>query len=436
MLSQIILKSQPPTQENLDFYSTDVEALRQSVGSLLSSVGYRSCLAAAQAYANIVPQHERFRIALDTVLPQMTSGSDYALRILSSFILFSLYTPHPISMNPFRSIILEQFLSHRAVARTHVNINDTHVNEQFIWVLWKILRGEGSDIGPYSPAQLAREPLHPQMRAAQLTLIEETNISTSASSASTTVSRSSTPPLQSPRPTLVTRSSDHYPTYGSSENAFNNSSLINRSASSYEGTSKAISLLLSARSRVLTLSEQRILRPHLQSLVHPLPILKAPDLPALITHNPMIAHPFLVWILQSSMPQAAQKEYVDEIKSLPPTLSSFDFIGRLVMDQTPLGSVEATYYVADVIVINVLAGFVHGCIEWIEREEREIEMTGKIDDKLEKAIINLCRFYSSLVKSSVIDVSDDDEITEMKHFALQNSRFEEANTLFRVLAKG
>ena len=69
--------------------------------------------------------------------------------------------------------------------------NTTSDNEQLVWVLWKILKGDGNDvsllfltfergttthvgqIGPYSPGTLARSPLPPKLRAINLTLDEE-----------------------------------------------------------------------------------------------------------------------------------------------------------------------------------------------------------------------------------------------------------------------
>lgn len=48
----------------------------------------------------------------------------------------------------------------------------------------------------------------------------------------------------------------------------------------------------------------------------------------------------------------------------------------------------------------------------------------------------LCRFYNSLIKLSIVDPASDADSAEMAHFTLRNSRFEEANALYRVLAMG
>jgi hypothetical protein len=45
----------------------------------------------------------------------------------------------------------------------------------------------------------------------------------------------------------------------------------------------------------------------------------------------------------------------------------------------------------------------------------------------------LCRFYASLIKLSIVDASSDAESAEMVHFSLRNARFEEANALYRTL---
>lgn len=82
-------------------------------------------------------------------------------RILVSYILYSLYAPHPIAINPFKSVLLNTFLKEKdkAVASTVINPSAPSSptsptgsgkrpseNEQFVWVLWKILRGDGSDV--------------------------------------------------------------------------------------------------------------------------------------------------------------------------------------------------------------------------------------------------------------------------------------------------
>lgn len=67
-------------------------------------------------------------------------------RILASYILYSLYAPHPISINPFQSALLMTFTKERDLATATVTDESVTQSEQLVWVLWKILKGEGSDV--------------------------------------------------------------------------------------------------------------------------------------------------------------------------------------------------------------------------------------------------------------------------------------------------
>jgi hypothetical protein len=53
-----------------------------------------------------------------------------------------------------------------------------------------------------------------------------------------------------------------------------------------------------------------------------------------------------------------------------------------------------------------------------------------------RALSQLCRFYASLIKLSIVDTASDAESAEMAHFSLRNARFEEANALYRTLVFG
>jgi hypothetical protein len=122
---------------------------------------------------------------LNRILSQLTS------RILASFILFALYAPHPIAINPFKSVLFVTFVKERDKARAAA-AGGVAPNEPLVWVLWKILKGDGEDvrvcissspysiarlftksknqIGPYSPSALARSLLPPNFRATKLIL--------------------------------------------------------------------------------------------------------------------------------------------------------------------------------------------------------------------------------------------------------------------------
>lgn len=105
-----------------------------------------------------------------------------------SYILYSLYAPHPIAINPFKSALYDTFMKEKNAAAQVTSNGAVGENEQLVWVLWKVLKGDGNDvsslvssflvlsnldqIGPYSPSTLARSPLPPKLRATNLTLDE------------------------------------------------------------------------------------------------------------------------------------------------------------------------------------------------------------------------------------------------------------------------
>lgn len=66
-----------------------------------------------------------------------------------SYILYSLYAPHPISLNPFRSVLHATYARERDVAVHVASGGGVGENEQLVWVLWKILKGDGSDVRTY-----------------------------------------------------------------------------------------------------------------------------------------------------------------------------------------------------------------------------------------------------------------------------------------------
>lgn len=123
--------------------------------------------------------------------------------------------------------------------------------------------------------------------------------------------------------------------------------------------------------------------------------------------------------------------------------------------------------VADIVRADVLGRFIHESIQWLDNAESEGREGLISDDRFEKGLQNvsfsfffsalllysppgspiapisvpvlncnnqLCRFYNSLIKLGVVDPASDADSTEMAHFTLRNSRFEEANALYRALA--
>ncbi|EPS94186.1 hypothetical protein FOMPIDRAFT_124092 [Fomitopsis schrenkii] len=186
-------------------------------------------------------------IALDVLLPLPYTPSKPVLRILGAYILYSLYAPHPIGTNPSMS-----------------------ENEQFMWVVWKILRGDGSDI----EAERTRSDLN------------------DASS------------------------------FGAE------AQIMPEQDQERQRFSDAIMLLLAPRDRVLTLSEQRILLPVLPQLA----AVDLPSLISRQPHDraPLLAALLSSCTANRQDPAVC----LEALMHLPPILLSFDLIGKLLRDPT------------------------------------------------------------------------------------------------------
>lgn len=410
------------------------DPVRASVAHLLVRAYTLPCSTAAQAFSQLVQPTARFQLALDALLPLLNSSVELAQRILVSFILYSMYAPYPISLNPFKSALYATFFKERGHAAQVAAEGGFSENEQLVWVLWKILKGDGNDIGPYSPSTLTRSPLLPELRASNLFLEEETfsdsdltqaDISDLTQQGTTQEARILDLKGASVDQSLIVTSEP----YISPEEDERN-----------ERIAHGMKLLLAGRDRTLTLTEQRILTPLIPNLTSP-PVITSMDLPPIVAHNPNIAYQ-LVLALLTSNPLNAQPQgpsaYIDVLKHLPPTLPSFDLLVRLLQDTTTLidPTTGGKTTVADVVHVEVLGRFIHESIKWLENADRE-EREGLIsDDRFAKGVQNLCRFYASLMRLSVVDTTSDADTTEMVHFTLRNARFEEANTLYRVLATG
>ncbi|PPR02530.1 hypothetical protein CVT24_001956 [Panaeolus cyanescens] len=430
-----MLSSPPPSSTTITTslaQSQPGDSIRASVGHLLNKAFSLPCSTGALAFSQLVQPTSRFQLALDALLPVLDSTTStetqLAQRILVSFILYSLYAPHPVTINPFKSALLVAYTREREKAVVISNQGGVSPNEQFVWVLWKILKGDGGDIGPYSPSTLSRCPLPPKLRAINLVLDEDLYYSISnniddltysyfqdksrLSASSDTNDTTSLPRILSP----VSRSPVNF------EEDKKNERVI-----------QAMKLLLTARDRVLNLSEQRYLAPFIADLVNT-NIITSIDLAPIISHNPTIAHPLLVGLLTNSNPENNNpRPFLDILPFLPPTLASFDIYGRLLRDQTRV-TVPGYSTVADLVLLEVLGRFIHECINWLDRAERD-EMAGNIsDDRFAKGVQNLCRFYTSLIKLKIVDPTDEAESTEMVHFSLRHSRFEEATALYRLIA--
>lgn len=189
--------------------------------------------------------------------------------------------------------------------------------------------------------------------------------------------------------------------------------------------SRGTSLLLAARARVLSLSEQRVrvpiipvssrlanlsqvLKPLLFKLANP-PVVTSEDIPPIISKNPSIATPLLVSLLTSLNPSSlhVQSMCFRAIIHLPPTLNSFDVVGSLLRDRTPmsLGTAREPTTVGEAIKTETLGYFLHECISWLdtaEVEERKGLMSEDIFAKGVQNVGNISPLTFSLTEPSKI----------------------------------
>ncbi|KAI0334169.1 hypothetical protein GY45DRAFT_1295506 [Cubamyces sp. BRFM 1775] len=393
------------------------DSTRASVTHLLAGACSTPCSTAAHTFMQIVPPLSRFQLALDVLMPMLDSRVELPQRILVSYMLYSLYAPHPIAINPFKTVLHASFVKERDLAVKVATAGGVSENEQLVWVLWKILKGDGSDIGPFSPNTLARSPLPPKLRAANLSL-EEVSVgqllADHVGNANTSASLATGAAAPAPE-------SEHGSVWA--EGAAAASAERDRER---EKVSHAMTLLLTARDRVLTIAEQRLVSP---------PVITSVDLPDIIANNPSLAYPLLNALLAADSEQGPDT-YLDVLRHLPPTLPSFDLMGRLLRDTTTVTDVATggRTTIADLVRTDVLGWFIHECVSWLDRAERDQREGNISDDRFAKGVQNLCRFYNALIKLSIVDPASDADSAEMAHFTLRNSNFEEANALYRVLA--
>ena len=65
-----------------------------------------------------------------------------------------MYAPHPIGINPFKSALYNTFIKERKLAIENQDTINSVEREQLVWVLWKILRGDGQDVRTFLEALL------------------------------------------------------------------------------------------------------------------------------------------------------------------------------------------------------------------------------------------------------------------------------------------
>ncbi|KAJ7201813.1 hypothetical protein GGX14DRAFT_370817 [Mycena pura] len=388
-----------------------VEDPRSLVATLLARASTYPCSTAAAVFSRLAQSTSTFQLALDTLLPALDppDSGELADRILISFILFALYAPHPITMNPFKSVMFVTFVKEREMAVAVATAGGIAPNEQLVWVLWKILKGDGQELGSYSPSSLARLVLPPNLRATELAVDAALLHSPPALCVSFAYINA--------RQTLPAPS--RLPTPADDERT--------------DAIAHAMRLLLAARTRALTFSEQRQLTLHGAALAAA-PLIAEADIAPLAAHNPGIAGPLFAALLAG--PPGPAHATLRALTCLPPTLPTFDVLGRLLHDVTPLNAAgpNTGATVGELVCGEVLGPFVAQSISRLEQAARE-EREGLVsDDRFAQGVQHLCRFYHSLIKRGLIDVSNDADTAAMAHFSLVHARFEEANALYRALA--
>ncbi|KAF7314730.1 hypothetical protein MKEN_00947000 [Mycena kentingensis (nom. inval.)] len=405
MAVRVALPLVPPGMNSVS-PSTSSANTKRAVGELITRAGSYPCSAAPPAFSRLATsttQTSTFQLALDTLLPVLDAqDTEVAPRIIASFILFGLYAPHPIALNPFKSALIAVFLVERQRATDASRTGGVAENEPLVWVLWKILKGQGDDIGPYTPSALARSQLPPELRATNLFIDQQTDLD------------GNTTPHESPPRTMT-------PAFISPERDAENAAIA-----------QAMRLLLAARTRVLTLSEQRQLDPHLAAL-SATPLITQSDLASVCAYNPNIAATLFCALLAG--PTVHIHAALTTLVDLPPTLPTFDVLGRLLRDETPLLSdaTPSSYTVGAFVRAEVLGAFISRSIAALERAEAA-EREGRVSvDLFAQGVQHLCRFYHSLCKLGLVNVTDEVETAAMTHFSLVHARFEEANVLYRAL---
>jgi hypothetical protein len=137
----------------------------------------------------------------------------------------------------------------------------------------------------------------------------------------------------------------------------------------------------------------QLLSPAIPQLISP-PMITSVDLLPLILNNPTLAHPIVVALLtqpSSKLNSVGLSAYLDVLKHMPPTLSSFDLLGRLLRDPTEIRDLTTggKTTVADLTRVEVLGRFIHESINWLDNAERE-EREGLVsDDRYAKGVQNV-----------------------------------------------
>jgi hypothetical protein len=141
----------------------------------------------------------------------------------------------------------------------------------------------------------------------------------------------------------------------------------------------------------------QVLKPLLSKVASP-PVVTSGDIPPIVSKNPSIATLLLISLLTWSDVSSyrVQPMYFDALIHLPPTLNSFDVIGSLLRDKTPmtLGTARVPTTVGEAIKSETLGYFLHECISWLDTAEVEERQGMVSEDIFAKGVQNVGQFSS------------------------------------------
>ena len=181
----------------------------------------------------------------------------------------------------------------------------------------------------------------------------------------------------------------------------------------------------------------QVLKPLLSKLANP-SVVTSEDIPPIISKNPSIATPLLISLLTSPnrASSRAQSMCFNVIIHLPPTLNSFDVVGSLLRDKTPifLGTASAPTTVGEAIKTETLGYFLHESIsrlDAVEVEEREGLISEDIFAKGVQNVGDLFRLISGVAKPSRICCSCAGFITRCSNWLFSTPQLRTESTLLR-----
>ncbi|KAJ7480974.1 hypothetical protein FB451DRAFT_1556404 [Mycena latifolia] len=137
-----------PTKKDIERIGLPVTAsttMKNSgiVEQVASARGWRSVLGSVISKLEIVV---RVGDEVATIHPHVnTRKLGITDRILISFILFALYAPHLMAIDPFKSVLFVTFVKEREKGLAVAGTGGVAPNEPLVWVLWTILMGGGDD---------------------------------------------------------------------------------------------------------------------------------------------------------------------------------------------------------------------------------------------------------------------------------------------------